>query len=69
MTIEDKLRIALAYRHMSQSELARRMGQTPANLNQKIKRETLTQDELTQAAEILNATWVAQFVMDDGTVI
>ena len=69
MTIENKIRMALAYRNMSQAELARRMGQTPANLNQKIKRETLKQTELNQIASILGAKWEAQFIMDDGMVI
>lgn len=69
MKIEQMIRTALAYRNMSQSELAKRMGQTPSNLNQKIKRETLKQDELEQIAGILNGKCVIQFVLDDGTVI
>lgn len=69
MKIEQMIRTALAYRNMSQSELAKRMGQTPSNLNQKIKRETLKQEELEQIATILNGKCVIQFVLDDGTVI
>lgn len=48
MTIEQKLSMALSYKGISQSELARRIGTTPQNLNQKVKRNTLTKEELEQ---------------------
>ncbi len=69
MTIEDKLRTALAFKHISQAELARRLNMTPSNLNQKVKRNTLTKEEMEQIAEALGGTWRAEFVFDDGTVI
>lgn len=69
MTIEQKIKMAIARCGISQSELARRMGQTPSNLNQKIKRGTLTQYELYQIAEIVGGVWIAEFHFDDGTVI
>lgn len=69
MTIEQKLSMALSYKGMSQAELARRIGTTPSNLNQKVKRNTLTKEELEQIAEALGGTWRAEFVFDDGAVI
>lgn len=69
MTIAQKLSMALSYKGISQSELARRIGTTPQNLSQKIKRNTLTKEELEQIAEVLEATWRAEFVFEDGTVI
>ena len=69
MTIAQKLSMALSYKGISQAELARRIGTTPSNLNQKIKRNTLTKEELEQIAEVLGGTWRAEFVFDDGTVI
>ncbi|WP_024346609.1 helix-turn-helix domain-containing protein [Lacrimispora indolis] len=69
MTTAQKLNMALSYKNISQSELARRIGTTPQNLSQKIKRNTLTKEELEQIAEVLEATWRAEFVFDDGTVI
>lgn len=69
MTIEQKLSMALSYKGMSQAELARRIGTTPSNLNQKVKRNTLTKEELERIAEALGGTWRAEFVFDDGTVI
>lgn len=69
MTIQQKLSMALSYKGISQAELARRMGTTPSNLNQKVKRNTLTKEELEQIAEILGGEWRAEFVFSDGTVI
>ncbi|MCJ7833845.1 helix-turn-helix domain-containing protein [Cuneatibacter sp. NSJ-177] len=69
MTIAQKLNMALSYKGMSQAELARKIGTTPSNLNQKVKRNTLTKEELEQIASILGCTWRAEFVFDDGTVI
>jgi len=69
MTIEQKINMALARSGISQAELARKMNTTPSNLNQKIKRETLKQDELERIGMICGGRWVAQFQFDDGTVI
>ena len=69
MTIAQKLNMALSYKGMSQAELALKIGTTPSNLNQKVKRNTLTKEELEQIASILGCTWRAEFVFDDGTVI
>ena len=69
MTIEQIVNMALSYKGISQAELARRIGTTPSNLNQKVKRNTLTKEELEQIATALGGTWRADFVFDDGTVI
>lgn len=69
MTIAQKLSMALSYKNISQAELARRIGTTPSNLNQKVKRNTLTKEELEQIAEVLGCQWRAEFVFEDGTVI
>ncbi len=69
MTIEDKLRTALAHQHISQAELARRLNTTPSNLNQKVRRNTLTKEDLEQIAEALGCKWRAEFVFEDGTII
>lgn len=69
MTIEQKLSMALSYKGISQSELARRIGTTPQNLNQKVKRNTLTKEELEQIAKAIDGIWHAEFVFSDGTRI
>ncbi len=69
MTIEQKIKMALSYSGISQAELARKIGTTPSNLNQKVKRNTLTKEEMEQIAAVLGGSWRAEFVFDDGTVI
>lgn len=69
MTIAQKLNMALSYKGISQAELARRLGTTPSNLNQKVKRNTLTKEELEQIADVLGGKWKAEFDFPDGTVI
>ena len=69
MTIEQKLNMALSFKGISQAELARRIGTTPSNLNQKVKRGTLTKEEMEKIAEALGGIWRAEFVFEDGTVI
>ncbi|MDO4333200.1 MAG: helix-turn-helix transcriptional regulator [Eubacteriales bacterium] len=69
MTIAQKLSMALSYKGISQAELARRIGTTPSNLNQKVKRNTLTKEELEQIADILGGTWISEFSFPDGTRI
>ena len=38
---------------ISVAELARRIGQTPQNFNKKLKRETVSTEELMEIAEVL----------------
>ena len=69
MTIEQKIGMALAYKGISQRKLAELIGQTPSNLNNKIKRETLTNEELTKIANALGGAYVFGFEFPDGTKI
>ena len=69
MTIEQKIRMALSYAGISPAELARRIGTTPQNLHQRVKRNKFTKEELEEIAAALGGTWRAEFVFDDGTVI
>lgn len=69
MTIEQKIKMALSYAGISQAELARRIGTTPSNLNQKVKRNTITKEEMEEIATALGGRWKAEFVFEDGTVI
>jgi len=69
MNIEQKIKMALARAGMSQAELARRLGTTPSNLNQKVKRNTLTMEDLEKIAVIVGGKWIARFEFEDGTEI
>lgn len=67
--MEQKINMALAYKGVSQASLARSIGTTPSNFNQKLKRETFTVEELEKIASALGATYSFNFNFDDGTII
>ena len=51
--------------NMTESELARRTGQTPQNMNNKYKRNTFKISELEKVADAFNADLKIQFVDKD----
>lgn len=55
--------------HLSVSELARRIGQTPQNFNKKLQRETVSLDELNTIADVLGVQFEQRFILPDGDVI
>jgi len=69
MTMEKKINMATAYKGISQASLARAIGMTPSNFNQKIKRDTFSANELEDIATALGATYIAVFEFPDGTTI
>ncbi|MDD7661616.1 MAG: helix-turn-helix transcriptional regulator [Eubacteriales bacterium] len=69
MTMEQKISMALAYKGMSQAALAREMGTTPSNFNQKLKRCTFTVEELEKIGEILGGKYFFGFEFPDGTKV
>jgi DNA-binding transcriptional regulator YdaS (Cro superfamily) len=69
MTTEQKINMAAAYKGISQAALARAIGMTPSNFNQKIKRETFSPDEMSAIALALGAVYTASFEFPDGTKI
>lgn len=69
MTTAQMIKMAISYAGISQAELARRLNTTPSNLNQKIKRNTLTKADLEMIAEAIGATLECRFAFPDGTRI
>ncbi|HFH9926433.1 TPA: helix-turn-helix domain-containing protein [Streptococcus suis] len=55
--------------NISVSELARRIGQTPQNFNKKLKRETVTFDDLKTIADVLGVRFEQEFVLLYGDEI
>lgn len=66
MTTSEQIRVLCVRSGISLSELARRIDQTPQNFNAKLKRNTITQDELIQIAKALNATYEQYFILPNG---
>ena len=50
-----------AYKGISQAKLAALVGMTASNFNQKLKRATFTEDELSKIAAALEASYVPFF--------
>lgn len=69
MDIESKIRVALAFCKESQSSVARKMGVTSQNLNKRIRRNSLKQEDLEQIAEAMGAKYRSYFEFPDGTII
>ena len=56
-------------KNISVSELARRIGQTPQNFGKKLKRDTVTLEELKQIADVMEVTFEQSFIFPDGEQI
>lgn len=65
----QKIKMALAYKGMSESELAKALGKTPQSFNQRMKTDKFTSEELTQIAKIMGASYISEFSFPDGTTI
>jgi transcriptional regulator with XRE-family HTH domain len=65
MGMTEKIRVLLVKQNnISEAELARRLGQTPANLHNKMKRDNFSERELREIAEALDSTLKIGFVMN-----
>ena len=68
MEIEQKIRMLLAYKNISQAELARKLGTSPTNLNNKIRNNRLLCAELERIADILEVKLKIQFEIGDDII-
>ena len=63
MSMVEKIRIALVKRgNLSESELARRIGTSPQNLHNKMKRDNFSEAELQAIAQALGLSLEISFV-------
>ncbi len=71
MALSEKIRIVLVKRgNMSEAALARKMGISPQNLHNKMKRDNFTEKDLLEIAKALDCTYNATFTLNDtGEVI
>ena len=69
MSKTKKIRMALAYKGMSESELAKALGKTPQAFNQRMKTDKFSTEDLSKIAEIIGASYISQFSFPDGTKI
>ncbi|MCI9413812.1 MAG: helix-turn-helix transcriptional regulator [Clostridiales bacterium] len=69
MTISEKIKVLCVRAGISVAELSRRLGQSPANFNAKLKRGKFSVGELETIAETLGCTYENYFVWTDGSHI
>jgi hypothetical protein len=55
--------------NISKAELCRRIGQTTQNFNKKLKRGTVSSEEMVAIAEALGVGYEQAFVLPDGECI
>lgn len=65
-----KIKMLMAMRDVTQTELAERIGMTQGNLSRKFSNNTLTEKDLNKIAEALNCEFVGNFkTKDTGEII
>lgn len=69
MTTSDMIRQLCEKMNISQAELCRRIGQTPQNFNKKLKRGTVSFEEMMAIAEALDVRYEQAFILPDGSKI
>lgn len=69
MTTSDMIRQLCEKMNISLAELCRRIGQTPQNFNKKLKRGTVSFEEMVAIAEALGVGYEQAFVLPDGEYI
>ena len=69
MTVPQKIKMALAYKGMSEAELAREIGTSPSAFNQRMKTGKFSSEDIEKIAEALEAEYFFGFQFKDGTKI
>lgn len=69
MIASDMVRALCKELNISLAELCRRIGQTPQNFNKKLKRGTVTFEEMVIIAETLGVSYEQAFVLSNGEKI
>ena len=69
MTISQKIKMALAYKGMSEADLGRAVSSSPQAFNQRMKTGKFSSEEMEKIAEALEATYYFGFEFEDGTKV
>lgn len=69
MTFGQKIKMAMGYADIKQSDVARKLETSPQLLNQKLRTEKYSLEELEKIAAAMDAELIFGFRMKDGTII
>ena len=67
MTVPQKIKMALAYKGMSEAELSRAIGTSPQAFNQRMKTGKFSSEDMEKIAEAIGAKYFFGFEFEDGT--
>lgn len=65
VSMSKKIKMLMLEREVTQVQLAEKMETTQSNLANKLKRDNFSEKELNQIAELLNATFEGNFILND----
>lgn len=66
MSTSNLIRNLCKEKGISVAELARRICQTPQNFMKKLKRETVSKEELMQIADVLGVVFKQSYILENG---
>lgn len=66
MTVSEQIKVLCVRCNVSEAELARRLGKSPQSLNAKLKRGTMTVEELERIAVVLGVEFKRVFILGNG---
>ncbi|MGF0104872.1 helix-turn-helix domain-containing protein [Ligilactobacillus ruminis] len=69
MKTSEMIRELCNKQNISISELARRIGQIPQNFGKKLKRDTVSLEEMKQIADVMGVIFEQSFILSDGEKI
>lgn len=69
MTASGMIRQLCKQKNISLAELCRHIGQTPQNFNKKLKRNTISLNEIFLIAKVLNVYFEQAFIFPDDNKI
>jgi len=69
MTVSEQIKVLCVRCNVSEAELARRLGKSPQSLNAKLKRGTMTVEELERIAVVLGVDFKRVFILGNGDEI
>ncbi|HPV99940.1 MAG TPA: helix-turn-helix transcriptional regulator, partial [Oscillospiraceae bacterium] len=68
MTTAEQIKVLCVRSNISVAELARRIGQTSQNLNAKLKRNTVSDNEIRKICQILDVDYKSFFILANGEI-
>lgn len=69
MTTSDMIRELCEKKNISLAELARRIGQSPQNFNKKLKRGTVSVEEMMKIADVFDIAFEQKFIISSDDMI